>query len=160
LKAFSIFKKRQKSNWKLVLAGRLAWKYNRFVEDLKSYKYRGDVVMTGYLPDDVLAQLTASAYAVVYPSFWEGFGVPVLEAMRCDVPVITSTDSAMQELGGSAALYADPSDFSDIAEKMMLLYKDEKLREDMIIAGRSIGNAYNWDRSAGLLWEAIIKTIG
>jgi glycosyltransferase involved in cell wall biosynthesis len=159
LKAFSVFKKRQKSNWKLVLAGRLAWKYNKFVEDLKTYKYREDVVMTGYLPEDELAKLTASAYAAVYPSYWEGFGVPVLEALCCNVPVITSKDSAMQELAGPAAIYADPSQYQDIAEKMMLLYKDEKLRNEMILEGKSVCGEYSWDKSAKLFWDAIVGTV-
>lgn len=156
LKAFSIFKKRQKSNWKLVLAGRLAWKYKHFTESLKTYKYRDDVIMTGYLEEDKLSALTGAAYAMVYPSLWEGFGVPVLEAMRSDVPVITSAGSAMQEIGKDAALYADPSDHEDIAGKMMLLYKDERLRGELITKGQIISNEYTWDRSAVLLWQTII----
>ena len=92
LRAFSIFKKRQKSDWKLVLAGRLAWKYGGFVEKLKTYKYKDDVVMTGYMKENEFVSLIGSAYAMVYPSLWEGFGVPPLEAMRCHVPVITSSD--------------------------------------------------------------------
>src|SRR5688572_9633609 len=111
LKAFSVLKKKQKSNIKLILAGRLAWKNQSFIEALKTYKYRDDVLVTGYLPEQELVELTASAYALVYPSLWEGFGVPVLEAMRCEVPVITSSNSAMQEIAGDASLYADPESF-------------------------------------------------
>jgi glycosyltransferase involved in cell wall biosynthesis len=157
LKAFSIFKKRQKSNWKLVLAGRLAWKYKHFVESLETYKYREDVVLTGYLDEKELVKIVAAAYGLVYPSLWEGFGVPVLEAMRC--PVITSERSAMQEVAGDAALYINPSDHTDIAEKMMLLYKDENLRNRLIQKGKIICNEYSWDISAGLLWQTIMKAI-
>ena len=159
LKAFSIFKKRQKSNWKLVLAGRLAWKYKQFVEKLKTYKYKEDVVLTGYLEEEELVKVIGSAYGLVYPSVWEGFGVPVLEAMRCKVPVITSENSAMQEIAGEAALYIKPTDHNDIAEKMMLLYKDENLRSELIEKGEHISNQYSWDRSAGLLWQCIMKAI-
>ncbi|HEY6506290.1 MAG TPA: glycosyltransferase family 1 protein [Chitinophagaceae bacterium] len=159
LKAFSIFKKKQKSNWKLVLAGRLAWKYKSFVENLKTYKYREDVVLTGYLEEKELAELVASAYALIYPSVWEGFGVPVLEAMKCNVPVITSENSAMQEIAGEAALYINPADHQDIAAKMLLLYKDEGLRSRLIQKGRMKSEEYNWDRSAGLLWQCIMNTI-
>ena len=116
LRAFSIFKKRQQSSMKLVLAGRLAWKFDSFVKDLENYKYRDDVVMTGYVNDDELATIMASAYCLVYPSLLEGFGVPVLEAMRCGVPVITSVNSAMMEIAGKAALYADPKSTPTLAQ--------------------------------------------
>lgn len=159
LRAFSVFKKKQKSNWKLVLAGRLAWKYKVFVENIKTYKYREDVILTSYLEEKELAKLVASAYGLVYPSMWEGFGVPVLEAMNCNVPVITSANSAMQEIAGEAALYADPGDYQDIAAKMLLLYKDEELRSRLIENGKIRSGQYSWDKSAELLWQCILKTV-
>ncbi len=157
LKGFSVFKKKQTSNWKLVLAGRLAWQYKDLIKSLGTYKYREDVVITGHIADDRFASLMGSAYALVYPSLWEGFGVPVLEAMRCNVPVITSANSAMQELAGDAALYAMSNDHNSIAEKMILLYKDESLRSRLIERGKAIVENYNWDKSAALLWESIMK---
>ncbi|MEO5563287.1 MAG: glycosyltransferase family 1 protein [Chitinophagaceae bacterium] len=157
LKAFSIFKKRQKSDWKLVLAGRLAWKYDHFMKSLKTYKYRDDVVLTGYIDEKELVNITGSAYAMVYPSLWEGFGVPVLEAMCCHIPVLTSTNSSMQEIGADAALYADPANHQDIADKMMLLYKDETLRNKLIEAGKQRSLQFTWDNTAELLWQAVSK---
>jgi glycosyltransferase involved in cell wall biosynthesis len=159
LRAFSIFKKRQMSNLKLVLAGRLAWKYKEFLESLKTYKYREDVVLTGYLNEEELVNVIGAAYALVYPSLWEGFGVPVLEAMLSHVPVITSGNSAMQEIAKDAALYVNPVDHNDMAEKMMLLYKDENLRSQLIERGKKISEQYNWNRSAELFWECIMKTV-
>lgn len=157
LKAFSVFKKRMQSNMKLVLAGRLAWKYESFSENLKSYKYRGDVILTGYVPEEELVKIIGSAYGLVYPSLLEGFGVPVLEAMQCDVPVITSSASSMQEIAGEAALYVAPDDHTDIADKMMLLYKDEKLRNELIRKGQLVAKQYRWDKTAALLWQSILK---
>ena len=159
LKAFSLFKKRLHSGMKLVIAGRLAWHYESFTESLKSYKYRNDVVMTGYLPEKELSRLTAGAYALVYPSLFEGFGVPPLEAMHAEVPVITSSATSMQELYADAALYADPKNPSDIAEQMMLLYKDETLRKKMIEKGKVKAADFNWDTTADLLWQAILKAM-
>lgn len=157
LKAFSVFKKRQQSNFKLLLAGRLAWKYQLFTESLATYKYRHDVILTGYVEETELTGLTGSAYAMVYPSFLEGFGVPVLEAMQCGVPVITSRDSAMQEIAGDAALYANPRDPRDIADNMMRLYKDERLRDELIEKGKQVIQRYSWDQTAELLWQNILK---
>jgi glycosyltransferase involved in cell wall biosynthesis len=101
-----------------------------------------------------------AAYALVYPSLHEGFGVPVLEAMRCDVPVITSSGSAMEEIAGDAAFYADAGDHQAIAEKMMLLYKDEELRKQLIRKGRERAQQYNWDKTAELLWQSILDAVG
>lgn len=158
LKAFSVFKKRQQTNMKLVLAGRLAWKYDSFKESLRSYKYRDDVVLMGYVEDEELAKITASAYGLIYPSLFEGFGVPVIEAMRSAVPVITAGASAMEEITKGAALYADVTSYTAIADKMMLLYKDEKLRKELIQKGKEVAEQYSWDKTARLLWQTIEKT--
>jgi glycosyltransferase involved in cell wall biosynthesis len=144
---------------KLLLVGRLAWKYDSFIESLKTYKYRNDVIMTGYLEENELAKIIAASYALVYPSLLEGFGVPVLEALQCSVPVVTSSNSSMQEIAKDAALYFDPNNQNDIAEKMMLLYKDEVLRKNLIEKGRIVSSEYNWAKTADLLWQCIIKAI-
>lgn len=158
LKAFSVFKKRLQSNMKLVLAGRLAWKTDEFIQLLKTYKYRDDVVLTSYLSEDELAKLMGSAYALVYPSLFEGFGVPVVEAMKCAIPAITSQQTAMQEIAKDAALYFDPDSYEDIAGKMMLIYKDENLRSKLIEKGKTVAAGYSWQHTADLLWESILKT--
>jgi glycosyltransferase involved in cell wall biosynthesis len=159
LKAFSVFKKRQQSNFKLIIAGRLAWKNDKLIESLKTYKYREDVIMPGYVEETELVNLLASAYCLVYPSLYEGFGVPPLEAMQSNVPVITSQNSSMQEICGDAALYADPHNHTDIADKMMQIYKDETLRKQLIEKGFDTAKKYSWDRTADLLWQTIIKTV-
>ncbi len=159
LKAFSLFKKRQQSSMKLVLAGRLAWKYESFTESLKSYKYRDDVILTGYLPEEELAGLTAAAYAMVYPSLYEGFGLPVAEAMKSGVAVITSSNSAMQEIAGEAALYADPTDINAIADQLKRIYKDETLRSELAVKGLEQSKAFSWDTAAAQCWKAIEDTI-
>jgi glycosyltransferase involved in cell wall biosynthesis len=155
LKAYSLFKKRLKSGMKLVLAGRMAWKNEAFLDQLKSYKYREDVVLTGYLEEEELARLTGSAYALVYPSLFEGFGVPVLEGMQCGVPVLTSQHTSMQEIGSDAGLYFDPADVTDMADKLMRIYKDETLRSHMISRGLDVAARYSWEHTARLLWESI-----
>lgn len=157
LKAFSLFKKWQHSNMKLLIAGRLAWQYDDILTKLKSYKYRNDVVLLDYLPDDQLMKITAAAYAVVYPSFFEGFGLPIIEAMQSGVPVITSNSSSMPEVGGDAALYADPNQPDEIAKQMLNLYRDETLRNQLAEKGKERAASFSWNRSAEELWQIIVR---
>lgn len=158
LKAFSVFKKRQKSDWKLVLAGNMPSGNKNFSENLKTYKHRADVVRVD-VKDEEIAKLTGSAYAFIYPSFWEGEGVQILGAMNSHIPVITSENSAMQEIAGEAALYINPADYKDIADKMMLVYKDESLRNSLIEKGKLAATHYNWEKAADLFWQSILKAI-
>ena len=157
LKAFSLFKKRQQSEMKLVLAGRLAWKNDEFLKLLNTYKYRKDVVLTGYIEEEELVKLTGAAYALVYPSLFEGFGVPVLEAMRCHVPVLTSSNTSMEEIAGDAGLLFNPHDPADMGDKLMRIYKDEDLRRLLINKGIEREKEYSWARTAELVWECMEK---
>ena len=159
LRAFSQFKKRQKSNMLLLFAGRMAWQTEEFMEKLASFKYRDDVKLLGFLPDGELARLVGAAYALVYPSFFEGFGLPVAEAMRCHTPVITSNTGSLPEVGGDAALYADPNSADDMADKIMTLFRDEHLRAALIEKGAVQAAKYNWDTTADALWQLILKTV-
>ena len=115
--------------------------------------------MTDYLEEDKLVHLVGSSYALVYPSIFEGFGVPVLEAMKCKVPVLTSEKTSMQEIAHDAGLYFDPNNYNDIADKMMLIYKDEDLRKKLIEKGERIAAKYTWQHTADLLWETMMKTV-
>ena len=160
LKAFSVFKRRMQSSLKLVLAGRLAWKNEEFLELLKTYKYRDEVVLTGYLEEGELARLMAAAYAFVYPSHFEGFGVPVAEAMRCGVPVLTSKDSAMEEISQGTALYFDPANVDDMAYKLMFIYKQEGERKALVEKGKAVATQYTWQRTAEALWTCVEKAAG
>ncbi len=160
LKAFSLFKKRQQSNMKLLVAGGSVRHDNRLFEKIKTYKHREDVVLMDYLPEEELAKITASAYAMLFPSFFEGFGVPVVEAMQCGVPVITTEKSSMAEIGTDALLYADPNNPDTIAQQMMAVYKDESLRNELIKKGKSQAAHFSWERSAELLWESILNAVG
>lgn len=148
LKGFSIFKKRQRSNMKLVITGRLAWQHGDFEEMLSRYAYRSDVRLTGYLPSAEMPLVVGGAYALVYPSLWEGFGIPVLEAMQSGVPVLCSDNSAMPEVAGEAALFFDPLQPEDIALQLSRVYKDEPGRSVMIRRGLERASAFRWEDSA------------
>ena len=157
LKAFVLFKKRQHTNMKLVIAGRLAWKYEE-VEQMKAeMEFKDDVMWVGYMNVDELSKVIGGAYALVYASLFEGFGIPILEALQCGVPAIVSNTSSMPEVAGDAALLVDPTDPNDIADKMHLLYKDEALRKKLIEnAGEQI-KKFDWGTSAENLWKSMMK---
>jgi glycosyltransferase involved in cell wall biosynthesis len=159
LKAFVQFKRRQRSRIKLVIVGRMAWQYDEIVKAKELMPYKEDVIWTGYLNVEDLAGVTASAYALVYPSLFEGFGIPILEAMTCHVPVIVSDTSSMPEVGGEAALLVDPASPEDIAAKMMQIYKDEDLRAKMIGAAKVQKLKFSWDRSAEQIWDSLMKCV-
>jgi glycosyltransferase involved in cell wall biosynthesis len=158
LKAFSHFKRWSQSNMQLLVAGRLAWQYNSTVEKLQSYKYRQDVKLLDYVPQEQLTKLMASAYALVYPSFFEGFGLPLLEAMQCGTPVITSNTSSMPEIAGDAALYANPDHFEELGNHMLTLYKNENQRNALIQKGFIQAQQFSWDASAEQMMQLITKT--
>jgi glycosyltransferase involved in cell wall biosynthesis len=157
LKAFSFFKKRQKSNMQLLLMSKSAAIDKDFIKSLASYKYRDEVKSLDNLSDENIIQITGAAYAMIYPSLYDGCGTSLLQAMQSDIPVITANNTAMPEICSDAALYINPSDFNDIAEKMMLLFKDEDLRNELIIKGRQQAAMYNWDKTADKVWEIILK---
>ena len=159
LKAFSLFKKRQRSNMKLLVAGRMAWDYDKITEKMETYKFRQDVKLLGYVGEAALAKLVAAAYALVFPSYFEGFGVPILEAMQSHVPVITSNTSSMTEIGEEAALYADPIDAADIADQMKRIFTNENLRGQLVEKGKVVASKYRWQRTSELMWQAIQQAV-
>jgi glycosyltransferase involved in cell wall biosynthesis len=106
------------------------------------------VIFTGFIPDAELDCLMQQALFLVYPSFYEGFGIPVLEAMQVGTPVITSSTTAMPEVAGNAALLVDPSDINAIAEAMSRLLKDEVLRRELGEKGKQRAKGYTWEKTA------------
>jgi len=159
LRAFIAFKKRQRSNMKLVIVGRMAWNYEEIAEMREQMPFKEAVKWTGYLDVTELTKAIGGAYALVYVSLFEGFGIPILEALQCNVPAIISHTSSMPEVGGKAVLTADPCDHEDIAAKMEQLYKDENLRERLIAEAPAQVKKFSWDKSAAILWESMMKCL-
>jgi glycosyltransferase involved in cell wall biosynthesis len=159
LKAFSWFKKRQQTNMQLLIAGRLAWHYDDFLEKLETFRFKKDVKLLGYVPAPELPGLVASAYGLVYPSLFEGFGLPLLEAMQCGVPVISSNGGAMPEIAADVALYCDPDNAEEMGQQMAQLYKDENLREMLIQRGFTRARNFSWDDAAEKVWATLMKTV-
>jgi glycosyltransferase involved in cell wall biosynthesis len=108
---------------------------------------------------DELSRVMGGAYALVYPSLFEGFGIPILEALECNVPAIVSNTSSMPEVAGDAGLLVDPTDVQDIADKMEQIYKDEMLRSKLIANAQQQVKKFSWDQSAERLWNCLMKCV-
>ena len=155
LKAFSAFKKRQKSNMQLLIItqGVIA---EEILEELRLFKFKGDVKILQNIDNTELARIIAAAYAFISPFAKDGYS-QILESMKCDLPVIASNLGAIPEVASQAALYVSSNDHKVIADKMMLIYKDEKLRQQLIEKGREQVNKYAWENTANSFWKCIEK---
>ncbi|WP_042686793.1 glycosyltransferase family 4 protein [Methermicoccus shengliensis] len=137
----------------LVIAGRRGWKYDDIFDTIHELKLEHDVLFTGYVPEDDLVALYNAADLFVYPSLYEGFGLPPLEAMACGCPVITSNTSSLPEVVGDAGIMVDPHDVNALADAMERVLTDESLREDMRRRGLERAKRFSWQRSAREMWD-------
>ena len=130
-----------------------------FKKELKSYKFRNDVKLLENLTKEELAKITAAAYAMVFPVLYTDFALAPLQAMQCGVPVVAVNTGALPSICGNAALYADPNNFTGIAENMMLVFKDEDKAAELVKAGKALLQQYDWDKAADLLMLCILKCV-
>jgi glycosyltransferase involved in cell wall biosynthesis len=122
-------------------------------------KHQKDVIFTGRVEQKDVVNYLAASLALCYVSYFEGFGIPILEAYRCEVPVITSNLTAMPEISADAALLVNPFDNDHISEAMIKIYSDEALAKDLIEKSKIQINKYDWKKSAEKFWEIICKSI-
>jgi glycosyltransferase involved in cell wall biosynthesis len=159
LQAFDKVKDSAPSDIKLVLVGPHYFKNSEMEEVYGKMKHKQDVIFTGRLEVDELCKVVGAAFAMTYVSYFEGFGIPIVEAMQCEVPVITSNATSMPEVAGDAALLVDPFSVDSIANAMMELLKNETNRNSLIEKSRLRKDVFTWDRTATLTWNAIEKTL-
>ncbi|MFQ3661823.1 MAG: glycosyltransferase family 1 protein, partial [Chloroflexaceae bacterium] len=132
----------------LVIAGRRGWLSEPIVRRVAELGLTNRVRFPGYVPDADLPALLSGALAFVFPSLYEGFGMPVLEAMACGAPVLTSTTSALPEVAGDAALLVDPCDTDAIAAALRRLAADAPLRASLRARGLVRAADFTWERCA------------
>jgi glycosyltransferase involved in cell wall biosynthesis len=137
---------------KHALAAELDTTYNQM-------RFGDDVIFTGRLSTTELKNVLGAATALVFVPFFEGFGIPIVEAMSAGVPVISSNTTSMPEVAGDAAIFVDPSDINAIALAMHEISTDDQLRKGLIEKGRKQGEKFNWDTSARMLWESIERCL-
>lgn len=156
-RAFEQFKSTHTSNLKLLIVGHKKWWTSEMETVFNSMKFKDEVIFTGRLEINELTRVTAAAFAMTYVSVFEGFGVPIVESMRCGVPVITSNVTSMPEVSGDAALLVDPFDVNSIADAMGKLFLDSGLQTTLATRGIERSSLYSWDVSASRLWDCISK---
>lgn len=132
----------------LAIAGALAWMSREVERRVATYRGEGRVRLLGYVADDDLPALYTAADAFVYPSLWEGFGLPVLEAMACGTPVVASRIPAIEEVAGRAARLVDPLSTAEIAAALETLLADAAERERLSTAGRERAARFTWEQTA------------
>lgn len=159
LQAFELFKVQTGAPIKLVIAGRPSYRTEEMHRQHDQMTSKNDVLFTGRINDDQINRVLGSAQALVYVPHFEGFGLPIVEAMQCDVPVISSNTTSMPEVAGDAALLVDPFKVEEIKEAMVKMYSSPDLRAELVKKGRERKQLFSWERTADLLWASIQKAL-
>ncbi|HEU5346044.1 MAG TPA: glycosyltransferase family 1 protein [Ktedonobacterales bacterium] len=148
IEAFSVARRQPGGPAQLVIAGRKGWLYDDVFQAVERLNLGDAVRFLDYVPDADLAPLYSLASVVVMPSLYEGFGIPVVEAMACGVPVIASTGGSLPEVLGGAGVLAPPDDVEALAEALTRVVSDAPLRERLIARGYERARAFDWDAAA------------
>lgn len=158
-KAFDIFKKNISSSVKLIIVGEKYWWNGEIESTFQSMQYKDDVIFTGRLSSKTLNDVIASSIAMTYVPYFEGFGIPILEAFKCETALITSNVTSMPEVADDAALLVNPFDEHKISDAMQALYTDKQLRNSLIGKGKERLQFFSWQQTADKLWDSIEKTV-
>lgn len=161
IRGFAQFVSKTKFTGSLVIAGKKGGKYGKLVDDtINDLGMRDQIIVTGFITDSELSFLYQGALALVSPSRDEGFGMTVVEAMACGVPVIVSTIDVFKEVVGNAGIFVDPENPQEIALAMEKIYTDGGLREDLIKKGVERSATFSWERATHELNGVIEKLVG
>lgn len=155
LKAFDAFRQSVTSDVKLMIVGGSMFKTGEIEQTYSRMQYKEEVIFTGRVSSEALQQILGAALALTFVPFFEGFGIPVIEAMSAGVPVISSNTTSLPEVGGQAVLYVDPYDVGQLKDAMVKISQDKEYRQSLIEAGFQQKEKFSWDKTARLLWESI-----
>lgn len=157
LKGFEMFKEQASSDFKLLIVGEKFFMNNDLEQTYRHMKHRDDVIFTGRKEPDELSELLGAAWALAFVPHFEGFGIPLLEAMHCDVPSVASNVTSLPEIAEDTAIYADPTDTSSIAAGLMQMATNIQVREQLIRNCRIQKQKFSWDSTADKLWQTVKK---
>lgn len=159
IQAFSIIKPKLDEKIKLVILGKKGRSYYDYRDLAYSLGLKEDVIFTGYVPVEELPLFYNAAYIFCYPSFYEGFGLPPLEAMACGIPTIASNVTSIPEVLQDDALYINPKDINDIAEKLLMLINDNILYTKFCLKALKRSSMFSWKKTAVETIEILYKTV-
>ncbi len=159
IEAFNQYKINTSSDDKLVLVGRFFWGKSEVKDVVEKSPLKEDIIFTGRLDDDTMMVLMQFAKALVMVSFYEGFGVPVIEAMQLGTPVICSNTTALNEVAENAALKVNPKDIQAIVHAMQEINDNPEIIKTLVNKGKEQAQRFNWDISAQKLWEGITSVL-
>jgi glycosyltransferase involved in cell wall biosynthesis len=150
IRAFvALVRQERLQNINLVLVGAKGWDFDKIFDEISGcVDLRERIIVTGYVDDDDLAAIYSGATAFIYPSFYEGFGLPPLEAMQCGIPVITSNTSSLPEVVGDAGIQVDPADNEALSQAMLELLKNDPLRRQLSERSRERARLFSWEACA------------
>jgi len=157
--AFNLLKKKELIEHKLIICGNRGWYYDDIYNKVRELKLEKEVVFTGYIPNEDLPFLYNMADVFVLPSLYEGFGLPVLEAMACGCPVVSSNTSSIPEVVGDAGILVDPYNIDEIANGILKIIKDEELRNDLIKRGVEQSKMFSWENTAKQILDIFEETL-
>ena len=155
VRAFEQYKALHPSDHQLVIAGRASWHSEEVFKAIAESKWKDSIHLPGYIATADATALVASAEAMIYPSLYEGFGLPLVEAMACGVPVICSNVSSLPEVAGNAALLFDPLDANQLAHQMEKISTDDVMRKEMVLLGTERSKYFSWDKAATQVYEIL-----
>ena len=157
LSAFAQYKQKGGLNKFVIVGEKMFWS-DDIATAYENHPHRKDIIFTGRLEGSGLNKVLAASSALLFVSNFEGFGIPIVEAFKCEVPVITSTTTSMPEVAGDAAILCDPKSTYEICEAMLKM-DSEEVRQGLIAKGKLRANLFTWERSAEMMWDCITKTL-
>ena len=158
-RAFDLFKKANPSDVQIVVVGAKKWWTPEIDSAYQKMIYSNDVIFTGRLNTEHLRYILGSSLGLTYVSYFEGFGIPIVEAFRSGIPVITANVTSMPEVAGDGALLVDPFDPESISIAMYKIYQYNTIREELVKRGHAREGLFTWQKTADRLWESIEKAI-
>ncbi len=159
LKTYQRFREQNREKVLLLIVGGKGWKYQAFYDALAAHPYREDIHLTGYVDKQDLPALYTHSLALVYPSLYEGFGLPVLEAMACGAVVVCSNRSSLCEVGGEAALYFDPEDEDQLLQHMEAIVQNKTLITEQRKLSLQQASVFSWEKNANLFVKMLNRLV-
>ena len=159
IKAFDWLKKEYGIKHKLYIVGMKGWMVENIFKAYEASEFKNDIVFKGYVDDAELDRLYRQATLFVYPSFYEGFGFPIIEAFSVGTPVVTSRTSSCGEIGKDSALLVDPANYKDIGERILKIINSEDLQKELAKRGIDRAKEFSWDRTAKEFLKLITPTL-